>query len=80
MVARPADLEMAPTVLKRAPIGHDVLSHGVVAGRIIKPAASPEGAPWLWTRAFGQHEDRAPTHGYEPTREASMAAFVWRRE
>jgi hypothetical protein len=26
--------------------------------------------------AFGQHEDRAPTHGYEPTREAAMAAFA----
>jgi hypothetical protein len=31
--------------------------------------------------AFGQHEDRTPTHGYEPTREAAMAAFTksWRR-
>jgi hypothetical protein len=28
------------------------------------------------------HEDRTPTHGYEPTREAAMAAFAksWRRE
>jgi hypothetical protein len=26
-----------------------------------------EGAPW-----FGHHEDRTPTHGYEPTREAAM--------
>jgi hypothetical protein len=34
------------------------------------------------TLAFGHHEDRAPTHGYEPTREAAMAAFAksWRRE
>jgi hypothetical protein len=24
---------------------------------------------------FGHHEDRTPTHGYEPTREAAMAAF-----
>jgi hypothetical protein len=32
--------------------------------------------------AFGYHEDRTPTHGYEPTREAAMAAFAksWRRE
>jgi len=32
--------------------------------------------------AFGQHEDRWPTHGYEPMREAAMAAFAksWRRE
>jgi hypothetical protein len=27
-------------------------------------------------------EDRTPTHGYEPTREAAMAAFAksWRRD
>jgi hypothetical protein len=32
--------------------------------------------------AFGHHEDRSPTHGYEATREAAMAAFAksWRRE
>jgi hypothetical protein len=35
----------------------------------------------MWTLAFGHHEDRTPTHGYEPTREAAMAAFAksWRR-
>jgi hypothetical protein len=26
--------------------------------------------------AFGHHEDRTPTHGYELTREAAMAAFA----
>jgi hypothetical protein len=28
----------------------------------------------------GIHKDRTPTHGYEPTREAAMAAFAksWR--
>jgi hypothetical protein len=33
-------------------------------------------------RVFGHHEDRTPPHGYEPTREAAMAAFAksWRRE
>ena len=38
--------------------------------------------PWLWTLAFGYHEDPRPTHSYEPTREATMAAFAksWRRE
>jgi len=30
----------------------------------------------MWTLAFGYHEDRTPTHGYEPTREAAMAAFA----
>ena len=35
----------------------------------------------MWTLSLGQHEDRTPTHGYEPTREAAMAAFAksWRR-
>jgi hypothetical protein len=34
------------------------------------------------TLAYGYHEGRTPTHGYEPTREAAMAAFAksWRRE
>jgi hypothetical protein len=53
-----------------------VLCDGVVVGRIMKAAAAPVGEPWLWTLAFGQHEDRWPTHGYEPTREAAMAAFA----
>jgi hypothetical protein len=51
-------------------------------GRIFKVHAAPVGTPWLWTLAFGHHEDRTPTHGYEPSREAAMAAFAksWRRE
>jgi len=60
----------------------DVLADGVVVGRIMKAAASPVDAPWLWTLAFGYHKDRTPTHGYAKTREAAMAAFAksWRRE
>jgi hypothetical protein len=48
----------------------------------MKAAAKPADASWLWTLAYGQHEDRTPTHGYEATREAAMAAFArsWRRE
>ena len=75
---------MMPLVLKRAaasrPSGewndddYDVLADGVTVGRIMKAAAAPEGTPWLWTLAFGQHEDRTPTHGYERTREAAMAS------
>jgi hypothetical protein len=59
-----------------------VLAEGVAVGRIMKASASPEGIPWMWTLAFGHHEDRTPTQGYEPTREAAMAAFAksWRRE
>jgi hypothetical protein len=24
--------------------------------------AAPVGSPWMWTLAFGHHEDRTPTH------------------
>ena len=54
----------------------DVLCDSVVVGRIMKAAAVPVGMSWMWTLAFGYHEDRTPTHGYEPTREAAMAAFA----
>jgi hypothetical protein len=30
----------------------------------------------MWMLVFGHHEDRTPTHGYEPTREGAMAAFA----
>jgi hypothetical protein len=59
---------------------YDVLCEGAVVGRIMKSAAAPVGQPWLWTLAYGHHEDRTPTHGYGPTRKAAMAAFAksWR--
>ena len=61
---------------------YDVLAGGVVVGRILKSAAAPVEMPWLWTLAYGHHEDRTPIYGYEPTRDAAMAAFAksWRRE
>jgi hypothetical protein len=61
---------------------YDVLADGVVVGRIMEAAAAPVGSPWMWTLIFDYHEDRSPTHGYEPTREAAMAAFArsWRRK
>jgi hypothetical protein len=83
---------MIQLILKRAsasrPSGEwsddnfDLLADGAVVGRIMKAAAAPVGTPWLWTLAYGHHEDRTPTHGYEPTREAAMQAFAksWRRE
>src|SRR5262245_4805782 len=60
----------------------DVLADGAVVGRIFKANAAPVGSPWMWTLAFGHHEDRTPTHGYAATREAAMRAFAesWRRE
>jgi hypothetical protein len=75
-----------PLVLKRVMASrvddYDVLADGIVVGRLTKAAAAPEGKPWMWTLAYGQHEDRTPTHGYEATRAAAMAAFAksWRRE
>jgi hypothetical protein len=47
----------------------------------MKAAAVPVGMSWMWTLAFGQHEDRTPTRGFAATREAAMAAFAksWRR-
>ncbi len=83
---------MPSLILKRASACHpsgersdgdyDVLADGVVVGRIMKVNAAPQDAPWMWMLIFGYHEDRTPTHGYEPTREAAMAAFAksWRRE
>ena len=61
---------------------YDVLADGLVVGRIFLSNASPVGTPWMWTLAFGYHEDRTPTHGYAATREAAMAAFAkgWRRK
>jgi hypothetical protein len=59
-----------------------VLADSAVVGRIFKANAGPVGSPWMWTLAFGHHEDRTPTHRYESTREAAMTAFAkrWRRE
>ena len=80
----------SPLMLKRAsasrPSGEwneddfDVLAaDGAVVGRIFKANASPIGASWMWTLDFWHHEDRTPTHAYEPTREAAFAKS-WRRE
>jgi hypothetical protein len=61
---------------------YDVLADGRAVGRILKVAAAPVGRSWMWALLYDFHEDRTPTHGYEPTREAAMAAFAksWRRE
>jgi hypothetical protein len=63
-----------PLILKRAsasrPSGewnaedYDVIADGVVVGRIFEANAASVGTPWMWTLAFGHHEDRSPTHGY----------------
>jgi hypothetical protein len=78
-------------ILKRAsasrPSGHwsdddfDVLCNGAVVGRIFNANAAPVGSPWMWT-LIPHHQGRSPTHGYEASQEAAMAAFAksWRRE
>jgi hypothetical protein len=55
---------------------YNVLANGIVVGRIMKAAAKPADASWLWTLAYGQHEDSTPTHGYEATREAAHSLRV----
>jgi hypothetical protein len=59
---------MTSLVLKRAlasrPSGewndddYEVIADSLVVGRIMKAAAAPVRTPWMWTLAFGQHEDR----------------------
>jgi hypothetical protein len=60
---------------------YDVLADGGGVGRIFNANAAPVETPWMWTLAFGHHEDRTPAHGYAATREVAMAAFAksWRR-
>jgi hypothetical protein len=61
---------------------YDVLENGVVVGRIFfLDAVGPQGRPWMWASGHNGDIKRA-AYGYEPTREAAMAAFAksWRRE
>ena len=51
-----------------------------VVGRILKVHAAPIGSPWMWTLAFGHHEDRTPTHGYAATHAARAAPAPLSRE
>ena len=56
---------------------YDVVgTDGLVIGRIFKATSSPAGTPWMWSLAYGDHEDRTLTHGYERTREAAMQALL----
>jgi hypothetical protein len=80
----------AGLILKRAKVSrpsgqwrdddYDVICQGAVVGRVFLSPAAPQERQWMWTLAYGYHEDRTPTHGYEPTREAAMATFAksWR--
>ena len=49
----------------------------------MKAAAKPADASWLWTLAYGTMRTVCRTHGYQPTRDAAMAAFArswWRKQ
>jgi|SRR5262249_10625991 len=78
----PADSRVDALPIRRVDENdYDVLSDGIVLGRIMKAAAASAGQPWMWMLSFGYHGDRTPTHGYVATREDAMAAFAknWRR-
>ena len=77
---------MPPLILKRAPVwsnleDYSVLEDGIVVGRIFLSPGAPADREWM--SASGHNgELRRAAYGYEPTREAAMAAFAksWRRE
>jgi hypothetical protein len=87
----PPPSPQSPLILKRGSASrssgqwrdddYDVLEDGVVVGRIFLSPGAPQERPWMW--ASGHNGDiRRAAFGYEPTREAAMAAFAksWRRE
>jgi hypothetical protein len=61
---------------------YDVLHGGEVVGRIYKGQQGASGRQWFWGLAYGHHRDQNPSYGYEPPREAAMAAFrkSWLRQ
>jgi hypothetical protein len=76
---------VSPLILKRAPVGgnpedYSVLENGVVVGRIFLVPVAPQGRPWMWASGHSADSIKRAAHGYEPTREAAMAAFAksWR--
>jgi hypothetical protein len=80
-----AALIVTGLILKRAPIDDNqedyaVLENGVVVGRIFKVPIAPSGRPWMWASGHSADSVKRAAHGYEPTREAAMAAFAksWR--
>jgi len=53
LILRPASASRSSGVWNQDDF--DVLTDGVVVGRIFKAAGSPVGTPWIWTFAFGHH-------------------------
>jgi hypothetical protein len=69
-------------MLARGPNDYDVIADDWIVGRIVLSDASPAERPWMWSLDHAFHKGQEPTHGYEATREAAMAAVAksWRRE
>jgi hypothetical protein len=59
---------MTDLLLKRATASpgevYNVMCEERIVGRIMLSADAQ--FPWVWTLTYGYHEDRTPTHGYEP--------------
>jgi hypothetical protein len=66
----------------RGPNDYEVIANDWIIGRIVLSDASPAERPWMWSLDHAFHKGQEPTHGYEATREAAMAAIAksWRRE
>ena len=47
---------------------------GVVVGRIFTVPTALQGRPWMWANGHSAATVKRASHGYEPTREAAMAA------
>jgi hypothetical protein len=75
VVADPQTRLDKPPIRRVGDDDYDMLADRAVVGRIMQAAASPVGALWMWTLIFG-HKGRTPTHGYEATSQAAMAAFA----
>ena len=66
----------------RGPNDYEVIADDWIVGHIVLSDASPAERPWMWSLDHAFHKGREPTHGYEATREAAMAAVAksWWRE
>jgi hypothetical protein len=69
------DLRLQPA-RARGPNHYEVIADDWIVGRIVLSDASPAERPWMWSLDHAFYRGRTPTHGYEATREAAMAALV----
>ena len=69
------DLRLQPAPA-RGPNDYEVIADDWIVGRIMLSDASPAERPWLWSLDHEFYRGREPTHGYEPSRDAALAAFA----